>query len=98
MAQWPVPCRFPSGVFTVQKGQARTNNHVEGWHIKVTWLTGKTEQAAMEVTLRQLEAGVVFALTRKVYRTKEKRLKTIQRKFTNCTELHLAIYWVGFRS
>ena len=43
----------------------------------------KTEQVATEVTLRQLEAGGVLAPTRKVYRTKEKRLKTIQQKFTD---------------
>ena len=77
----------------------RTNNHVEGWHNKINRLAGKshpkfyelvglfkTEQAATEVTLRQLkqvEAGGVLAPTRKAYRTKEKRLKTIQQKFTN---------------
>ena len=43
----------------------------------------KTEQLATEVTLRQLEAGGVPAPTRKAYRTKEKRLKTIQQKFTD---------------
>ena len=32
----------------------------------------KTEQAATEMTLRQLEAGGVLAPTRKAYRTKEK--------------------------
>ena len=32
---------------------------------------------------RQLEAGRVLAPTRKMYRTEEKRLKTIQQKFTN---------------
>ena len=74
----------------------RTNNHVEGWHNKITRLAGKshpniyelvdlfkTEQAATEVTLRQLEAGGVLAPTRKAYRTKEIRLKTTQQKFTN---------------
>ena len=43
----------------------------------------KTERLATEVTLRQLEAGEVLAPTRKAYRTKEKRLKTIQQKFTD---------------
>ena len=43
----------------------------------------KTEQVATEVTLRQLEAEGILAPTRKVYRTKEKRLKTIQQKFTD---------------
>ena len=60
----------------------------------------KTEQVATEVTLRQLEAG---APTRKAYRTKEKRLKTIQQKFTDdeysLEEYTTAFsYWVGFRS
>ena len=63
----------------------------------------KTEQAAREVTLRQLEAGGVLAPTRKAYRTKEKRLKTIQQKFVNdeysLEEYVTALsYWVGFRS
>ena len=63
----------------------------------------KTEQAATKVTLRQLEAGGVLAPTRKAYRTKEKRLKTIQQKFTNdeysSEEYVTALsYWVGFRS
>ena len=35
------------------------------------------------MTLRQLEVGGVLAPTRKAYRTKEKRLKSIQQKFTN---------------
>ena len=71
----------------------RTNNHVEGWHNRLAGKSHpniyevvdsfKTEQAATEVTLRQLEAGGVLAQTRKAYRTKEKRLKTIQQKFTN---------------
>ena len=43
----------------------------------------KTEQVATEVTLMQLEAGGVLAPTRKAYRTKEKRLRIIQQKFTN---------------
>ena len=62
----------------------------------------RTEQAATEVALKQLEAGRLFAPTRKVYRTKEKRLKTIQQKFTNdksSLEEYLTAlsYWVGFR-
>ena len=62
----------------------------------------KTEQVATEVTLRQLEAGGVLAPTRKVYRTKEKRLKTIQQKFTDdeysLEEYTNAFsYWVEFR-
>ena len=63
----------------------------------------KTELVTTEVTLRQLEAGGVLAPTRKGYRTKEKRLKTIQQKFTNgeysLEEYVTALsYWVGFRS
>ena len=63
----------------------------------------KTEQVATEVTLRQLEAGGVLAPTRKAYRTKVKRLKTIQQKFTNSEysleEYVTALsYRVGFRS
>ena len=55
------------------------------------------------MSLRQLEAGEVLAPTRKAYRAKEKRLKTIQQKFTN-NEYSLEEYvtavscWVGFRS
>ena len=63
----------------------------------------KTEQAATEMTLRQLKAGGVLVPTRKAYRTKEKRMKTIQQKFTNgeysLEEYVTALsYWVGFRS
>ena len=63
----------------------------------------KTEQGATEVTLRQLEAGGVLPPTRKVYRTKEKRLKIIKQKFTNgeysLEEYVTALsYWVGFMS
>ena len=93
----------------------RTNNHVEGWHNKINRLAEKshpnsyelvdlfkTEQVATEVTLSQLEAWRVLALTRKAYRTKEKRLKTIQQKFTNdeCSLEYVTAlsYWVGFRS
>ena len=43
----------------------------------------KTEQAATEVSLLQLEAGGVVAPTRRVFRHKEKRLKTIQETFLN---------------
>ena len=43
----------------------------------------KTEQAATEVSLLQLEAGGVVAPTRRVFRQKEKRLKTIQEKLSN---------------
>ena len=43
----------------------------------------KTEQAATEVSLLQLETGGVVAPTRRVFRHKEKRLKTIQEKFLN---------------
>ena len=58
---------------------------------------------ATEVTWRQLEAGRVLAPTRKVYRTKEKRLQTIQQKFTNdeySLEKYITAlsYLVGFRS
>ena len=54
------------------------------------------------MTLRQLEAGGVLA-PRKAYRTKEKRPKTIQQKFTieeySLEEYVTALrYWVGFRS
>ena len=53
------------------------------------------------MTLRQLETGGVLA-PRKAYRTKEKRLKTIQQKFTieeYSLEYVTALrYWVGFRS
>ena len=55
----------------------------------------KTEQVATEVTLRQLEAGGILAPTRKAYRTEEKRLKTIQQKFTNgeySLEEHVTLY------
>ena len=54
----------------------------------------KTEQLATEVTLRQLEAGGVLAPTRKAYRTKEKRLKTIQQKFTD-DEYSLGRAWAS---
>ena len=55
------------------------------------------------MTLGQLEAGGVLAPTKKAYRTKEKRLKTIQQKFTNdkysLEEYVTAIsYCVRFRS
>ena len=55
----------------------------------------KTEQVATEVTLRQLEAGGVLAPTRKAYRTKEKRLNTIQQKFTD-DEYSLEEYTTAF--
>ena len=68
----------------------RTNNHVEGWHNKINKIGGKshpniyevvelfkTEQAATEVTLWQLEPGGTFTGTRKAYRRKE--LKTIEK-------------------
>ena len=92
----------------------RTNNHVEGWHDKINRPAGKShpniyelvelfkaEQAVTEVTLRQLEAGGVVAPTRRVFRLKEKRLRTIQEKFAN-NEYTLDEYialsnWVGFR-
>ena len=94
----------------------KTINHVEWWHNKINRLAGKShpniyklvdlfkiEQAATEVTLRRLEAGGVLAPTRKVQRTKEKRLKTIQQKFTNdeySLEEYVTTlsYWVRFRS
>ena len=58
----------------------RTNNHVEGWH-KINKIAGKspppniyevvklfkTEEAATEVTLRQLEDGGMVPETRKGY-------------------------------
>ncbi len=94
----------------------RTNNHVEGWHNKMNKLAGKShpniiyelvdlfkaEQAVTEVTLRQLEAGGVVAPTCRVFRLKEKRLKTIQEKFSNndytLEEFNKALSnWVGFR-
>ena len=63
----------------------------------------KTEQAATQVTVRQLETGGVLAPTRKAHITKEKRLKTNQQKFINdeysLEEYVTALrYWVGFRS
>ena len=91
-------------------------SHVDKWHNKIIRLAGKshpniyelvdlfkTEQAATEVTLKQLEAGGVLAPTRKANRTKEKRLKTIQQKLTNdeysLEEYITALsYRVGFRS
>ena len=62
-----------------------------------------TAQTAREVTLRQLQSGGVVIPIRKVFRLKERRLKTIQQKFSN-TEYTLQEYidalsnWVGFRS
>ena len=65
--------------------EPRTNNHVEGWHNKINHLGGKshpnmyeivelfkTDQAATEVSLLQLEAGGVVESTRRVFRQKEK--------------------------
>ena len=40
-------------------------------------------QAATEVSLLQCETGGGFAPTRRVFRQKEKRLKTIQERFSN---------------
>ena len=93
----------------------QTNNHVDGCHNKINRLAGKshpniyeivklftTEQAATEVSLLQLETGGVVEPTRRVFRQKEKRLKTIQEKFSN-NEYSLDEYistlsnWVGFR-
>jgi len=69
---------------------------VEGLQNKINRLAGKThpniheivelfktEQTATEVSLLQLEAGGVVEPTRRVFRQKEKRLKTIQEKFLN---------------
>lgn len=60
-----------------------------------------TEQAATEVSLLQLEAGGVVAPTRRVFRQKEKRLKTIQEFLNNEYALDEYISalsnWVGFR-
>ena len=92
----------------------RTNNHAKGgitkstaWQERATQTYEivelfKTEQAATEVSLLQLETGGVVEATRRVFRQKEKRLKTIQEKFSN-NEHSLDEYisalsnWVGFR-
>ena len=72
----------------------RTNNHAKGGITKLTtWQERttktyeivklfKTEQASTEVSLLQLEAGGVVKPTRRVFRQKEKRLKTFQEKFS----------------
>ena len=56
----------------------------------------KTEQAATEVSLLQLEAGGVVVPTRRVFR---QRLKTIQEKFSNVYSIFRSALsnWVGFR-
>ena len=63
-----------------------------------------TEQAATEVSSLQLEAGGAVAPKRRVFRQKQKRLKTIQEKFSNnhySLDEHTCISalsnWVGFR-
>ena len=94
--------------------EPQTNNHANGgitkstaWQERVTQTYEivelfKTEQTATEVSLLQLEAGGVVEPTRRVFRQKEKRLKTIQEKFSN-NEYSLDEYisalsnWVGFR-
>ena len=94
------------------------NNHVEGWHNKINKNGGKshpniyevvepfkTEQAATEVTLWQLEPGGTFAGTRKAYRCKEFKndWEKIKEKFEN-NDYSLDQYisavsnWVRFRS
>ena len=73
----------------------RTNNHVEGWHNKINCLAGKshpniyeivelfkTEQAATEVSLLQLEAGGVVAPSRcsgKKRKTKDNSREVFER-------------------
>lgn len=65
-------------VWVYDEDGPRTNNLVEGWHNKLNKIAGqsppniyevvklfKTEQAATEVTLRQLEAGGTVPETRK---------------------------------
>ena len=72
----------------------RTNNHVEGWHNKINCLAGKshpniyeivelfkTEQAATEVSLLQLEAGgVVEPVQAKREKTKDNSGKVFEQR------------------
>ena len=70
----------------------RTNNHVKGWHSKMKKIAGKphlniyelvslfkAEQAATEVSLQQLALGE----SRRKYRIREKRVRTVKDKFVN---------------
>ena len=50
-------------------------------------------QAATEVLL-QHETGGVVAPTRRVFRQKEKRLKTIQENFSN-NEMNILVHLIG---
>ena len=62
-----------------------TNTSISLWDMKFWGYSKlfKTEQAATEVSLLQLEASGVVPPIRRVFRQKEKRLKTAQKKFSN---------------
>ena len=74
----------------------RTNNHVEGWHSRLSKVVGKPhpnvyelvdvikrEEATSKLKLQQYESGVVLPARRRKVRERERRLTTLFDRFDN---------------
>ena len=74
----------------------RTNNHVEGWHSRLSKVVGKAhpnvykladvikrEEATSKLKLQQYESGAVLPARRRKVRERERRLTALFDRFNN---------------